>query len=750
MQSTVSILIVCVLIAALPVSVSADVNGTWEPLLPPSGRQDVLSAYDPVHDRLLVFGGNSTSNPSFTTPFGELWSLDFATWTWQLLLPSAGGPGFRYQSSIVYDSTRNRILLFGGARQSNGTEALADVWSLSVAPGSTWQAIYTFGGSIPPRANHVAIYDPVGDRLIVNGGLTSNGMGGWVFWNDTWQLTFSGVPTWSQLSPTNAPSRYGASAIYDPVHNRRRMLVFGGIDASGIRRNEIWALDLRRPDTWELVQATAGPSARSGHTAVYDPGHDSMIVYGGNDPALSIETWVLELGRDVWTQLNPSPEPWARTEHTAIFDASRNRMVVFGGSLDIGYGTNEVWILDPDGTGSWSQVSGTQALARDGDASFFDPVRNRMVIFSGSTSLNDTWARPTLPEASWTQLFPAGTPPPGTSGDTFVYDPTRDRAILFGGLPVSTLWSLDLANGEEWVQLFPTGPWPPARVSHTAVYDGVRDRMLVFGGGTSLLGGGAKNDLWELRFGTNEWSEIVATGTPPAPRRGAAAVLDPKRDRMLVFGGGTNTSLINDVWALSLDGMPTWTQLSTAGMPPSPRKQSRAFYDLVLDRMVLFGGSSQNDLWELNGSTAIWSRLSPGGEFPPIRTAPFGVYDSNQRNFYTGAGSAWGENVWTLHLGPATTGIEDNSVSPVSRVTASPNPFRGSTNIRFHLNQQGRAELTIHDLNGRRVATPLPLTVLPAGPQEIQWRPAGLGSGIYFYKLLTPLRTQSGRIVFMQ
>ena len=579
--------ILYVFLAAIPFSAAADVNGTWEPLPPPSGRQDVLSAYDPDHDRLLVFGGNSGSYP-LANPFGELWSLDFATGTWHLLLPTAGGPGFRYQSSIVYDSARHRILLFGGSNQSTGTGTLADVWALSVSPGSTWQAISTAGTTPPSRANHVAIYDPVGDRVIVYGG--RNFGTNWNVLSDTWQLTLSGTPTWSSLSPTNAPSRYGASAIYDPVQQRRRMLVFGGLDEIGVRRNEVWALDLRQPGTWQLVPATQGPSARSGHTAVYDPGHDAMIVYGGTVAGPNFETWMFYLGANTWVQLSPSKQPDGRTEHTAIFDASRNRMVVFGGLWHAGSGTNEVWTLSPNGTGTWLRMGGTGALGRIGDASFFDPIRSRMVIFSGSTSLNDTWARPTIPEGSWTQLFPAGTPPPGTSGDSFVYDPTRDRAILFGGFPVSTLWSLELANGEEWVQLFPTGPWPPTRISHSAVYDGARDRMLIFGGTATSDGSAAKNDVWELRFDTNEWGAIVASGPLPAPRMGAAAVLDPLRDRMLVFGGGTNTSSFNDLWALSLQGAPTWTQLSPGGSAPSPRTRPRAFYDLPWRPMDLGGG----------------------------------------------------------------------------------------------------------------------------------------------------------------
>ena len=48
--------------------------------------------------------------------------------------------------------------------------------------------------------------------------------------NDVWALSLSGSPTWAQLAPAGTPpgAWYGHSAIYDPA--RDRMVVFGGND----------------------------------------------------------------------------------------------------------------------------------------------------------------------------------------------------------------------------------------------------------------------------------------------------------------------------------------------------------------------------------------------------------------------------------------------------------------------------------------------------------------------------------------
>ena len=720
--------IMSVLIGMISQDAFADRNGTWEPYPPPTGRQDALSVYDPVHDRMIVFGGNSGTYPN-AIGFGETWSLDLATWTWHYLLPSLGGPGLRYQSTMVYDSTRQRVLLFGGSIQSSGEGTLGDVWSLSMGPGSTWQLLSTAGGPVPARANHVAIYDPSGDRMIIYGGRTPAGT-----LNDTWQLTLSGTPTWSRFNPTDAPSLEGASAIYDPT--LQRMIVFGGIKAGG-RRNDVWAFWLNQP-SWQLLVGGVGPMARSGHTAIYDPVLNAMIVHGGDASYPLADTWSFYFSANAWFQLTaPNSPPYGRTEHTAIFDTSRNKMVMFGGWLSYA-ATNEIWMLDPHGNAAWSKIYGWQGV---GTPAFFDPIRNRIVAFDYDSHL---WARSIMPASSWVQLFPTGTPPPGTSGYSFIYDPVRDRAVLFGGLPVSTVWSLELANGEAWVQLFPSGTVPGTRVNHSAVYDPVRDRMLVFGG-TNPNSTGDRNDVWELRFRTNEWRQILASGTPPVPRWGAATVLDPVRDRMLVFAGGTGyNTFLNDLWSLPLQGSPVWSQLPGGTTLPTPRAYASGFYDLSLDRMVVFGGSYKNDLWELNGSTDTWSPLSPGGEVPVVSAT--GLYDTKERNFYAGSGAS----IWVLHLGPATTGVYDPALAPVSRVTVSPNPFRGATKIRFSQNKEDFAELTIHDVTGRKVATPLPLTALSAGPHEISWQSNGLGSGVYFFRLQTGSGTQAGRIIVLQ
>jgi hypothetical protein len=79
------------------------------------------------------------------------------------------------------------------------------------------------------------------------------------------------------------------------------------------------------------------------------------------------------------------------------------------------------------------------------------------------------------------------------------------------------------------------------------------------------------------------------------------------------MGPNTPTPL-NDAWALSFAGSPSWSQLAPSGAPPAARYDHGATYDGARDRMLVFGGANSNtgtspfmnDTWSLSLGT-------PGG-----------------------------------------------------------------------------------------------------------------------------------------
>jgi len=90
-------------------------------------------------------------------------------------------------------------------------------------------------------------------------------------------------------------------------------------------------------------------------------------------------------------------------------------------------------------------------------------------------------------------------------------------------------------------------------------------------------------------------------------------------------------------------------------------------------------------------------------------------------------------------LGAGFEGSEPQGAPALAEVSSAPNPFRGTTAIRFTLAQGAEAQLRIFDLAGRQVREIVHRAPL-AGRQEIAWdgRDAigsPLASGVYFYRL---------------
>jgi len=89
-----------------------------------------------------------------------------------------------------------------------------------------------------------------------------------------------------------------------------------------------------------------------------------------------------------------------------------------------------------------------------------------------------------------------------------------------------------------------------------------------------------------------------------------------------------------------------------------------------------------------------------------------------------------------VYLVDIETGIEEEIPAPsaIRLYTAYPNPFNASTNINFSLPQAADVRLDIYDMLGRRVFTLLNEYMF-AGYHSVVWRPDGLGSGMYFYRI---------------
>jgi len=64
-----------------------------------------------------------------------------------------------------------------------------------------------------------------------------------------------------------------------------------------------------------------------------------------------------------------------------------------------------------------------------------------------------------------------------------------------------------------------------------------------------------------------------------------------------------------------------------------------------------------------------------------------------------------------------------------------PNPFNPSTTIEFALPEESQVSIKLFNVLGGEVAT-LVEGIEPAGFHKVQWKPEGLASGIYFYRMV--------------
>lgn len=273
---------------------------------------------------------------------------------------------------------------------------------------------------------------------------------------------------------------------------------------------------------------------------------------------------------------------------------------------------------------TWTAVAAqVRPSARTAHAMAFDSVRQRLVLFGGSTGgasptlLNDTWE---WDGTTWLQRMPV-TAPPAREGHAMAFDRVRGRVVLFGGsspLVSNDTWEWD---GTSWLQRAVTGTRPLTRRRHAMTWDAARSRVVLFGGSSSRTV--KRNDTWEWDGST--WTDRTPT-TSPSPRDDHGLAYSTQSGSVVLVGGYDSTQLlVGDTW--EWNGT-TWTQRFPATSPAADRAQLAELSSS--GRVVLFRTpfqSAVSETWEWTGSTWVQAALfgpSPAGRFDGA-LAPFGT-----------------------------------------------------------------------------------------------------------------------------
>ncbi|XP_072757847.1 leucine-zipper-like transcriptional regulator 1 [Anoplolepis gracilipes] len=207
----------------------------------------------------------------------------------------------------------------------------------------------------------------------------------------------------------------------------------------------------------------------------------------------------------------------------------------------------------------------------------------------------------------------------------------KDAIYVFGGdngkKMLNDLLRFDVKE-KSWGRAFATGTPPAPRYHHSAVVYG--SSMFVFGGYTGDIHSNSnlsnKNDLFEYRFQTGQWTEWKFIGQTPVPRSAhGAAVYDNK---LWIFAGYDGNARLNDMWTISLlpGDLKAWKEI----IPTGERPPTCCNFPVAVAResMFVFSGQSgartTNSLFQFHFKEKRWTRISTehilrGAPPPPAR-----------------------------------------------------------------------------------------------------------------------------------
>jgi hypothetical protein len=314
----------------------------------------------------------------FVSRNDDTWFYDFASDEW-VEGSSDETPFRRIGHSLAYDSSRDRVLLFGGEGPGTNTE----MWFLD--PASNWRTVDAPFDSVPIAVdNPAAVYYEAADSVLLFGGDRAFG--------DIDQLLMLNLTLMElvRLSPNPPPSgRHGHQMVYNSQDHIA--FLFGGFsDTPSLDFTKLYSVD---NDTWWLSDAP-DPDRRFDHSMTYDSVNNRAVLFGGSDESqLFSDTWVYNFQNYSWDQIITNPSPLARKNHSMAFDPSSGSVLLFGGEGDAGR-FDDTWIFDVS-TQLWQEMNpSTSPSARFGHSITVDVSTGKAVLFGGDDGISgEIWKR---------------------------------------------------------------------------------------------------------------------------------------------------------------------------------------------------------------------------------------------------------------------------------------------------------------------------------------------------------------------
>jgi RHS repeat-associated protein len=246
-----------------------------------NAKIDYGGAYDPGRDQVVVFGGRVDKATAGTN---ETWVYTGGDWAKRT---TTTVPVARILPSMAWSPEINRVVMFGGSLTPN-TGFTASMYSWN---GTNWVSMAQSGATPGTRRGASLVWDPVREGLVLFGGARVTD-GATVYFNDTrlykdgvWSLINSGT------SSTTAPpvrERANMAWSYSTGNAQGEMVLFGGGQGGCpicTTRADTWVLGLTG---WTKKNTPSGapsgyapPPSRFGAAIAYSTGLEAVVMHGG-------------------------------------------------------------------------------------------------------------------------------------------------------------------------------------------------------------------------------------------------------------------------------------------------------------------------------------------------------------------------------------------------------------------------------------------------------------------------------------
>lgn len=454
---------------------------------PPKRLHHALT-YDGARQQLLLYGGQTDAQPAQV--LGDLWAWTGSQWT---LLSSASMPPPLQGHTLVYDASRQQVVLFGGVGADNNPLATTWLWD-----GSRWQAAAS--GSTPPvRSGHGMVYDTARQQVLIVGGQQVM-----TVLADTW-LWDGGA--WREQAAVAPFTRWQGVGVTDEGNGQ--LLLFGGLlgnALAGVPQRETFRW---RDQQWTRLAPATIPPPRYGHRLARNQDGSRLLLFGGltTDIFYLSDTWLWQ-GKD-WLPVAPAMQPPPRAYYALTYAADRGVWVLFGGRNDQGLTHDRYWndLWEFNGTEWRERITPVAPAPRALATLTYDPQRQQSILFGGADGqhfFDDLWA---WDGTTWQALAPAFKKPLPRAGHGASYDPDQQVLVIAGGNagsagPRQDTWVWD---GVEWQERH-SAPRLPALYSLTLAPDPANQQLVALGEqiGSNLNGEGL-------------WLHKVLTGIVEAP-----------------------------------------------------------------------------------------------------------------------------------------------------------------------------------------------------------------------------------------